>query len=135
MRRWALKICVVLCVILIAAIFRAGYFSWLETPVDEAGPGDTIIVRVAQINLKHYLCSPGRAKFISASVHLQDQWKRVWAVVGEVDIQDSDGSRVTKPYLSAIQARCSDYTDRKCWRSVKLSIGEKVLVDVDLGNS
>ena len=132
MQGWVFKICVMLGVVLVAAVIRTGYLSWFEDLSSAVEPDNTIIVRVAQINVKHYLRAPGRAKFVSATIHLQDKPDRVWAVVGDVDIPDSDGSRVVKSYLSAIQALCNDYTDRACWRLVKLSIGDDLLYDVDM---
>ncbi len=119
---------IIICVTLAAVM--GGSYAFAEPPA--ADPDETIIVRTAQIHTKRFLRAPGRTKFNSALVDPQPQWDRVWVVRGMLTTMDSVGDPIDKPYLSTVQNICDAYMDWNCWRLVKLYIGDRTLVNIDL---
>ena len=117
----------ILAVVTIALAFVAGWPTQAVAVTDSE-----MASAVAKTYVTRALKSPATAEFDLASVHLQPQWDRVWAVVGNVDSQNSFGALIRSPYIAAVQKLCSDVWNPDCWRLVKLVIGDRTLVNLDL---
>lgn len=103
-----------------------------DDSAENGSPSDSAIQIAAEIKVKKFLKAPGSADFsIFVSVHPQTT-PDVWAVIGSVDAQNSFGATLRSEYIAAIRLLCKSYFDSRCWELVKLSIGDKILVNKNL---